>query len=146
MELREKILEVIGGPHTAAVATLDGQLPSVRFMILNGYPDMTLVGGTMKSSRKVVQLQKNPVVSIAVWSGKEYTDPYVEIRARATIHEDTETKRKFWNPMFVRYFRSVDNPEFVIVKFVPDEIEYYVPSVRAKETWRPGTRRAGNKS
>jgi len=136
MELREKILEVIGGPHAAAVATLDGPLPAVRFMLLYGYPDLTLIGGTMKSSRKVVQLSANPEVSIAVWSGKEITDPYVEIRARGTIHEDAETKKKYWNPMFVRYFRSVDNPDFVIVKFVAGEIAYYVPSVRAKEIWK----------
>jgi len=36
MELREKILEVIGGLHTAAVATLDGNLPAVRVMLLMG--------------------------------------------------------------------------------------------------------------
>ena len=52
MKLSEKILDVIGGPHTAAVATLDGNEPAVRFMLLFGFPDMTLVGGTVKSSRK----------------------------------------------------------------------------------------------
>ncbi|MDD1682714.1 MAG: pyridoxamine 5'-phosphate oxidase family protein, partial [Methanoregula sp.] len=78
MTLREKILDVIGGRHTAAVATADGNLPAVRFMLLQGFPDMTLVGGTMKSSRKVTQLEKNADVAIAIWSGKEITDPYVE--------------------------------------------------------------------
>jgi general stress protein 26 len=136
MELREKILEVIGGPHTAAVATLDGKQPAVRFMLLTGFPDMTLVGGTLKSSRKVVQLQKNPDVAIAVWSGKEFTDPYVEIRAKVEILADTATKKKFWSPAFVQYFRSVDNPEFIILKFTAAEITYYVPSNRTKETWK----------
>ena len=44
MALREQILEVMGGPHPAAVATVAGKLPAVRFMVLNGFPDMTLVG------------------------------------------------------------------------------------------------------
>ena len=136
MELREKILEVIRGPHTAAVATLDGNLPAVRFMLLNGFPDMTLVGGTMKSSRKVVQLKKNADVDIAVWSGKEITDPYVEIRARAEIHDDIATKKKYWNPMFVPYFRSVDNPDFVVLIFTANEITYYIPSMRSREVWK----------
>jgi general stress protein 26 len=136
MELREKILEVIGGLHTAAVATLDGNLPAVRFMLLMGFPDMTLVGGTMKSSRKVVQLEKNADVAIAVWSGKNITDPYVEIRAQVKIHEDIATKKKYWNPMFVPYFRSVDNPDFIVLHFTATEITYYIPSMRSREVWK----------
>mgnify|MGYP001246018558 FL=1 len=136
MELREKILDVIGGLHTAAVATLDGNMPAVRFMLLMGFPDMTLVGGTMKSSKKVVQLQKNADVAIAVWSGKNITDPYVEIRARVKIHEDIATKKKYWNPMFVPYFRSVDNPDFVVLHFTANEITYYIPSMRSREVWK----------
>jgi general stress protein 26 len=136
MELREKILDVIGGLHTAAVATLDGKQPAVRFMLLLGFPDMTLVGGTMKNSRKVVQLEKNADVAIAVWSGKNITDPYVEIRAKVKIHEDIATKKKYWNPMFIPYFRSVDNPDFVVLHFTASEITYYIPSMRSKEVWK----------
>jgi len=66
MALKEKILEVIGGPHVAAIATVTAGLPAVRFMVLNGFPDMTLVGGTMKNSRKVGQLKKNPRAAIAI--------------------------------------------------------------------------------
>lgn len=137
MDLREKILGVIAGPHPAAVATLDGTRPAVRFMLLHGYPDMTLVGATRKSSRKVAQIERNPEVSIAVWSGKEFTDPYVEIRATGKVHEDIATKKKYWNPMFLPYFRSVDNPDFVILLFVPNEITYYIPSMMSSEIWRP---------
>ena len=82
MPLKEQIMEVIGGPHVAAVATLDGKLPAVRFMVLPGFPDMTLVGATMKASNKVGQLKKNPDTALAIWSGKEYSDPYVDIRAK----------------------------------------------------------------
>ena len=56
MSLKENILDVVGGSHVAAVATIDGKLPAVRFMVLNGFPDMTFVGGTIKSSNKVAQL------------------------------------------------------------------------------------------
>lgn len=136
MELREKILEVIGGPHAAAVATLDGKLPAVRFMLLMGFPDMTLVGGTKKSSRKVAQLEKNADVSIAIWSGKEITNPYVEIQAHGRIHQDIATKKKYWNPMFVPYFRSVDNPDFVVLVFTASEITYYIPSMASREVWK----------
>lgn len=136
MELREKILEVIGGPHPAAVATLDGKQPAVRFMLLIGFPDMTLVGMTKKSSRKAAQLNENEDVAIAMWSGKEFTDPYVEIRAKAKIHEDIDTKKKYWNPMFIPYFKSLDNPDFIVLKFTAQDITYYIPSTGAKEVWK----------
>ena len=136
MELREKILEVIGGQHPAAVATLDGNQPAVRYMLLRGFPDMTLVGGTKRDSRKVAQLAKNPEVAIAVWSGKEITDPYVEIRATGMIHTDIATKKKYWNPMFVPYFRSIDNPDFVVLVFTPAEITYYIPSTGSRQVWK----------
>src|SRR5512133_1437292 len=100
MALKEKILEVMGGPHPAAVATIDGKKPAVRFMVLAGFPDMTLVGGTMKSTAKVGQLKKNADTAISIWSGKEFSDPYVEIQATGKIHDDIPTKKKYWNPMF----------------------------------------------
>jgi general stress protein 26 len=136
MALKEKILEVIGGMHPAAVATIDRGMPAVRFMVLTGFPDMTLVGGTMKASRKVEQLRKNPNAAIAIWSGKEFTDPYVVIQATGTVHEDLATKKKYWNPMFQQYFKSVDNPDFVVLVFTAREIEYHGTGTMVPETWR----------
>ena len=136
MALKAQILDVIGGPHVAAVATLDGKAPVVRFMVLAGFPDMTLVGATMKSSNKVGQLQKNPVASLSVWSGKEMSDPYVEIKAHGKIHEDLPTKKKYWNPMFEQYFKSVDNPDFVVLVFTAEEITYHGKNMSSLEVWK----------
>jgi len=136
MALKEKILEVISGPHPAAVATLDGKLPAVRFMVLAGFPDMTLVGGTLKSSSKVAQLKKNPDTAIAIWSGKEFTDPYVEMQAKGKIHEDVPTKKKYWNPMFAQFFKSVDNPDFVVLVFTASEVTYHGQNMSSMEVWK----------
>ncbi len=136
MALKENILEVMGGPHPAAVATLDGKKPAVRFMVLAGFPDMTLVGGTMKSTAKVGQLKKNADAAISIWSGKEFSDPYVEIQATAKIHDDIPTKKKYWNPMFEQYFKSVDNPDFVVLVFTAGEIKYHGPGMMTPEIWK----------
>jgi general stress protein 26 len=136
MALKENILAVTGGPHVAAVATIDDGKPAVRFMVLNGFDDMTFVGGTMKSSRKVVQLKKNPGTAISIWSGKEFRDPYVVMKAKGEVHEDLETKKKYWNPMFEQYFKSVDNPDFVVLKFVAGEIEYIAEGMTSMEVWK----------
>ena len=136
MALKENILDVVGGPHPAAVATLAGGLPAVRFMVLNGFPDMTFVGATMKSSKKVEQLKKNPNTAISIWSGKEFSDPYVEIKAKAEIHEDLATKKKYWNPMFEQYFKTVDNPDFVVLKFTAAEIVYHGKNMMTVDIWK----------
>ncbi|MDO9324082.1 MAG: pyridoxamine 5'-phosphate oxidase family protein [Methanoregula sp.] len=136
MALKEKILDVIEGPHAAAVATVDAGMPAVRFMVLTGFPDMTFVGATMKNTHKVAELQKNPHAAISIWSGKEFSDPYVEIKAKGEVHDDLATKKRYWNPMFEEYFKSVDNPDFVVLKFSAQEITYHEPKMMGQEVWK----------
>jgi general stress protein 26 len=136
MPLKEKIMEVVSGPHAAAVATLDGKLPAVRFMVLAGFPDMTFVGATMKTSKKVEQLKKCPDAALAVWSGKEYSDPYVEIVAKGKIHEDVATKKKYWNPMFEQFFKTPENPDFVVLVFTAREITYHGKNMSSMDVWK----------
>ena len=125
MTLKDNILEVLRGEHVAAVATVTDGRPAVRFMALVGLDDLSLIGGTMISSRKVEQIRKNPEVALSIWSGKSYKDPYVLIQSKAEIHEDLETKKKFWDPKLETYFRNPENPSYVVLKFVPQRIEYY---------------------
>jgi len=136
MALKEKIMAVIGGPHPAAVATLASGMPAVRFMVLNGFPDMTFVGATMKATNKVSQLKANKNAAISIWSGKQFSDPYVEIKAKGEVHEDIATKKKYWNPMFEQYFKSVDNPDFVVLVFTASEILYHAENMSSMETWK----------
>ncbi len=125
MTLKDGILKVIEGEHVAAVATISEGKPAVRFMALVGIDDMNLIGATMKSSRKVQQIKATPVVALSIWSGEKYTDPYVVIQSEAEVHDDLETKKKFWDPKLEPYFQTPDNPEYVVLKFVPQRIEYY---------------------
>jgi general stress protein 26 len=124
MTLKEKIQKVIGGIHVAAVATVDNGKPAVRYMALAGMDDMSFIGATRTSSRKIEQIRKAPDVALAIWSCKEFSDPYVAIEAKASIHEDVATKKKYWNPMWEQYFQTPENKEFVVLKFVPKKIEY----------------------
>ena len=77
----------------AAIATLAGKLPAVRFMVLNGFPDMTFVKGTIKSTKKSDNLKKNQNAVISICSDKELSDPCVEIQSGAAIHDDHAKKR-----------------------------------------------------
>jgi general stress protein 26 len=136
MSLAEKILKVIGGPHPAAIATIDEGKPAIRFMVLTGFDDMTLVGATGRPTRKVTQLRENPNAAVAIWSGREFTDPYVVVRAKGKVHEDLATKKKYWSPMYEQYFQKVDNPNYVVIVFTAEEIEYTDPKTMGMETWK----------
>jgi general stress protein 26 len=125
MSIKENILKVTGGEKVAAVATTQEGKPAVRFMALFGLDDLTMIGATMKSSRKVEQIKKNPAVALSIWSGKNFSDPYVIIQGKGSVHEDLGTKKKFWNPKLEGYFQKPENPEYVVIKFVPEIIEYY---------------------
>ena len=94
MSLKEDILKVMGGEHVAAIATVQEGKPAVRFMALTGLGDLSLVGATMKATRKVEQIKKNPEVALSIWSGKNYVDPYVTILGKAEVHDDLETKKE----------------------------------------------------
>jgi general stress protein 26 len=136
MVLKNKIVEVISGPHPAAVATIADGKPAVRFMVLAGFDDMTLVGATGKTTDKVTQLKKNPIAALSIWSGKEFTDPYVEIMAKCEVHEDLATKKKYWNPMYEKFFKSVDNPDYVVLVFSAMEIKYISMGTMESEIWK----------
>jgi general stress protein 26 len=134
MKLEEKILGVMGGVHVGAVATIWDGRPAVRFMALTGNEDLSLVGGTMKDSRKVEQIKKNPHAAISIWSCREFTDPYVVVEAEAHVHEDIPTKKRYWDPVWKDFFKSPENPEWVVLRFVPVSIEYY--DREGMEVWK----------
>jgi general stress protein 26 len=79
----------------------------------------------MKSSRKVQQIREKPVVAISIWSGENYSDPYVVMESMTEVYEDMNMKKLFWNPNLEQYFQTPENPDYVVVKFVPQRIEYY---------------------
>lgn len=103
---------MVRGPHVAAVATVDDWgAPAVRHMVLAGQDDLTFVGATRAGSNKVAHLRRTPYAAIAIWSLKEFTDPYVQMQAIVGIHEDRETKVRYWNPTWEKYFGPADSPE-----------------------------------
>jgi general stress protein 26 len=38
--------------------------------------------------------------------------------------------------MFAQYFKTVDNPDFVVLVFTADEVTYHGPSMSSMEVWK----------
>jgi general stress protein 26 len=134
MELDIKILEVIRGPKLAALATVKEEsgkvLPVVRYIVTMGFENLNLMAATRKSSGKVQDIKKNPNISLTIWSGKDLipedlTKPYVVIKGKAELIDDQEAKNRFWNPYLENHFNGINDPEYGLLKVVPDSIEYY---------------------
>jgi general stress protein 26 len=47
------------------------------------------------------------------------------IHCKAEVHEDLDTKKKFWDARMETYFQKPDDPNYVVLKFIPEKIEYY---------------------
>ena len=56
--------------------------------------------------------------------------------AKAKIHEDVATKKKYWNPMFEQYFKTPENPNFVVLVFTANEITYHSKNMSSMEIWK----------
>lgn len=137
--LKDKILEVISGPRIAAVATAV-ENPRVRYMVTVGFEDLTLKAATRRSSTKISQISKNPNVSLTIWSGEGMKDvgegkPYIIMEALASIVDNAEAKKEFWNPTLEKHFKGPEDPEYVLLNFKPRRIEYYNPAKGEMDVW-----------
>ena len=56
--------------------------------------------------------------------------------AKGEVHEDLATKKKYWNPMFEQYFKTVDNPDYVVLVFTAAEIIYHGKNMMTEEVWK----------
>jgi general stress protein 26 len=106
MELKDKILEVVGGVNISALATVQSDshpVPRVRYLTTVGFPDLSMKTATHRSSIKTSHIKNNPKGCITTWNGKN----------------------EFWNPMLGNFFSGPDDPEYVILNLKPYSIEYY---------------------
>jgi len=52
---------------------------------------MTFVGNH-EEFQKSCPAEKESHVAIATWSGKEFSDPYIEMKAKGEVHEDLQPR------------------------------------------------------
>lgn len=125
-ELKEKILKVIEGKKLAALSNIRDGKPWVRYVVAISR-GLNIYVATFKSSRKIVQLEKDNNVHLSIRAHPDdFSLPYVNIVATAKIKTDQETKNDFWDDSLVPYFNTPDNPEYCILEITPSVIEYYV--------------------
>jgi PPOX class probable F420-dependent enzyme len=126
-DLKKRILNVIGKPHLAGLATVteDGR-PWVRYVMPVADEKMTIRFSTFLKARKVKHIEKNPTVHLVCGvTDPENWDNYVQIEGRAEVSTEKGEKKAFWNDELSAYFDGPDDPRYAVVMVKPTRIEFY---------------------
>ena len=128
-ETIEKVKELIEDVEVTMLATISGSKIVSRPMQTQEVEfDGDLWFLTEKDTDKYQEISINPAVNLS-YVGKSY----VSISGNAEFVEDYEKKKEFWNPVLGRVLgTSVDDPNVVLVKVVPETAEYWESGVNIK--------------
>jgi len=135
--LKERIWKILGRKQTAALATMTtAGAPWVRYVSIESEPDFTLRFCTSRASRKVGHIGNNPDVHLTCGNLQPPDDSaYLQVAGRAEICSDAETKARYWQDEWRRYFKGPDDPDYVMVFVRPTRIEYNGPGSFEPEVW-----------
>lgn len=105
------------------LATMDGDQPRVRPVSPVKTDGFTLYVANLRRYGKTKELEANAKAELC------YTDEnhhQVRITAHAEIVTDRALLEEVWasNPLLRAYLGSVDNPELIIYRFVPNRVRY----------------------
>ena len=93
---------------------------------------------TRVSTRKIDQIEKNPLVTLYFNEDQRVT--YATLMGRGRIHRDPQNPRlqPFLDSATVRFFWPAFPRDFVMIEVVPDWLEFIGPGLwNDPDTWRP---------
>jgi general stress protein 26 len=123
--LKKKIEDVFKRSSLAAIATVKGGKPWVRYMMVVRGDGMSLWTTTFAQSRKVQDIKDNKHVDLIIGGDeKHFEAPYVNIQATAEVFTDLETKKAYWNDMLKAWYSGPEDPNLAIILISPQVIEY----------------------
>jgi len=124
-KIRDIIKEHMKGPLEASLATVTDGKPWVRYVMVRNVDDtLDLYCSTSIKSRKVEQIKKDPNVHL-LYGFVNQKGPYLQISATAEVMTDPKTKKKMWTPMYTQFWKSDEDPDYCILKFVPNYVEVW---------------------
>jgi general stress protein 26 len=137
-ELENRIRAFFASPKVAALATVTGEgKPWVRYVTVRATGDLTLRIVTDAASRKVAEIRSHPDVHLTCGNLKPPDDSvYMQIAGLAAMSTDPGEKRELWNDEYRRYFQGSDDPNYVVIRVLPDLIEYTGPDSPKPSVWR----------
>jgi len=120
--------ELLRGENTIFLATAEGDQPRVRPVTLVENAGELFVLTALKDA-KVAQIKKNEKVEVVRLLRFEEDGGYVRFSASAKIIDNPKIRERLAKAtsFFSTYFKSVDDPNFVLLHLAPVKIEYMKP-------------------
>ena len=105
------------------LATLDADQPRLRPVSPVRTEGFTVYVANLRSYGKTLEIEANPKVELC------YLDKghdQVRITAVAEVLQERETLESIWNenPLLRQYLGSVDNPELIVYRMVPNWVRF----------------------
>ena len=122
-EARVEALRVVAEDHFPYLATLDADQPRLRPVSPVRTDGFTVYVANLKSYGKTAEIEANPKVELC------YLDKghdQVRITAVAEVLKERRTLESIWNenPLLRQYLGSVDNPELIVYRMVPNRVRF----------------------
>lgn len=105
------------------LASMDGAQPRVRPVSPVRTDGFTVYVANLRSSGKTGEIAANPRVELCYMDANH---DQVRITGEATVVLDREVLLSIWeeSPLLQRYLGSLDNPELIIYRIVPERVRF----------------------
>jgi general stress protein 26 len=105
------------------LATVDGDQPRVRPISPVRTDGFVVYVANLRRYGKTHELEANPNAELCY---KDDQDNQVRITAQAEVLTDRPLLEEIWaaSPLLRAYLGSLDNPELIIYRFVPNRVRY----------------------
>ncbi len=115
--------EVIRKAKFPMLATMDGDQPRLRPVSPVRVDGFTVYIANLKSYQKTTQIQANPKVELCYLDSDHNQ---VRITGLAEVVKDRPLLEEIWrkNRLLEHYLGSIDNPELIVYRIVPNKVTY----------------------
>lgn len=105
------------------LASMDGDQPRLRPVSPVRVDHFTVYVANLKFYNKTAEIAANPKVELCYMAENH---DQVRITGMAEMVEDRETMVSIWdaNPLLRKYLGSVDNPQLIIYRIMPNRVRY----------------------
>jgi general stress protein 26 len=122
-QLEQQIIKALDNNRYCTLATVEGSKPKIRYMVLF-HEGLKIYMATSRSTHKIEELERNPHVALLFGYDGDSPTEVVDIEATATVTKDETLRGKVWNDELKRWFKSPEDPDYVILEITPTLIEY----------------------
>jgi general stress protein 26 len=122
-ELPRLARAVIRADRFPFLATVDGDRPRLRPVSPVRTDGFTVYVANLRSYHKTKEIEANPKVELAYLSADH---DQVRVSGRAEVLASRALLQEIWdaNPLLRHYLGSLDNPELIIYRIVPDKVRF----------------------